>query len=276
MKKKTSFFIYPINAFLGFFAVVSIILAFGCNNPGDPPSSLVLSNTDLSGTFYKLTISHDGNRAVYSVKVGDVYVLEVTKSGSTKTSTGIINSFTQTADRQIFYTLQPSYSGASTFNVEYSLHSSAKNKLTKIDGTITYDDGTSDIPFNNQSFDGTWDFYFNGPPFGSEVYFGYLEVAGITWDMHTNYYDDGTPIGYSVHNCEGIYVIDYIANQLTIIATHGLDPNNSYSYGPLSPVQITVADFVITPPPPSPPEKFELSNGINDFFIYVDGRYERQ
>ena len=124
--------------FFGIFALILFIAA--CSNPagsdynGDT-NGVEFTETIINGnkksTTYTLTVSHPVARAA----VGDDFSLKVSREGFNKTSSGKIVSATGT---DLVY--QPKYKDAKAFTVGFY-----GTKLTHVTGTITFDDGTSEL-----------------------------------------------------------------------------------------------------------------------------------
>jgi hypothetical protein len=107
----------------------------GCS--GDDGStggdSVEYTSKDSGGNTYKLTITKNTNKAAYTPASGDNYKLTITYAkGPTKTSTGTIASYTSTV-----ITLESAKGGTFTVTITTS------GTMTKIEGTITLDDGTT-------------------------------------------------------------------------------------------------------------------------------------
>jgi len=129
MKKKSRSFLTGMLALSLVFGVG--LTACGGDDDGGDPTSVTYTSSSTDGTTYELTISAAAAKAVYAPKNGDSYTLKITKSGSTKTSTGtvVVNGTT--------FTLTATKGGTFTITV-------ANGKMTAISGAITFDDGNTE------------------------------------------------------------------------------------------------------------------------------------
>lgn len=170
--------------------------------------------------------------------------MEIKNNVLSKTSSGTISNISGNV-----FTLKPSVS-SETFIVE-----SYSTTLTKIDGVVMFND-TSIFHYINQDFNGTWKFFKNYP--GLSI--GSLTLSDTNWEFINTKY-------FILYTSRGTYVIDYISNKLSLIATYGPDPytgvQGSLNYSTIVDVSILNVD------------KFVFSNGNNDFFQDLDGTYER-
>jgi len=120
--------------------LVLTLIIVACSNPfggdnSEDADALEFAETTFNGnkgsTTYTLIVSHPVARAA----VGDSFSLKVARNGSEKISSGKIVSVDGT---NLVY--QPKYKDAKAFTVGFS-----GSKLTHITGTITFDDGTSEL-----------------------------------------------------------------------------------------------------------------------------------
>jgi len=110
----------------------------GGNGVATPPTpSMVYESKDSDGNVYKLEIKDaSASRAAYTPQPGDTYVLTITfTAGGTKKSSGTVGISGNTL------TLKPSINPEATITI--TVTETATNVLiTKIEGTITFEDGT--------------------------------------------------------------------------------------------------------------------------------------
>jgi hypothetical protein len=209
-----------------------ITFVIGCNNgndPGSSPQSVVYTSKDVLGNTYKLTITENTSKAVYTIKVGDTYeLIIVSPSGTTKTSKGSVKSSVGGS-----LMLLPS-NGDVTFSITIT-----DEKMATISGTITLIDGepesvpTGDLtPVDNNNnengtkapFEGSWKGW-NGDGSAEKI-----------WQFAGNNF---VAIIGGVNNAKGTFT--YTATTITLTCTHTW---NGSSWEPWS--QTFSANYIIS------------------------------
>lgn len=158
----------------------------GSDNPAPnlpPAQTASYMSMDASRNVYDLTITENTGSGRYTAKAGDSYKLIITKSSGTKnTSSGTVSNVSGT-----IFTLKPS-KGTGEFHVTIG------GGISKIDGTVTYDDNSSesvsdlpltaldvDIPadlkknFQSELTIGSWQYLADGFEVKNGVFSWYMD-----------------------------------------------------------------------------------------------------
>jgi hypothetical protein len=113
-------------------------LAFvACGSDSSGESYVPVTYTSKSGgTTYELVITKNTGKAAFAPGKGDHFTMTITKTGgSVLTSTGSVDSYTSG-----IFTLLPESGGS------FKVTANESAGMTKIEGTITFDDGTTETP----------------------------------------------------------------------------------------------------------------------------------
>ena len=229
---------------LGFIALIAIIgfKVLACDSSGGDPSELVMTNI-VGSTSYRLTIGSNISKAVYTPSIGDGYRMEMTTSGVTSISEGIVTSVTH----GVIFALQPS-SGKAAFSIQ-----SSGTTITKILNTITFEDGKTVSPTPTFSFVGNWTANIPGAGTGSLV----ISNNEVNWTFTDSEHGEVS---------RGTYVLDLLNNKATITATQLLG----------SPAAITTTAQIALNDPSS--GNFRLSQGSyegNKGDLWIVGTYSK-
>jgi hypothetical protein len=118
------------------FGIITLLAVIGfsmaaCGGGGDGYDPIVYTSKDASGNTYKLTITKTTGKAAFTPASGDSYTLLITPaSGTPKTSRGTVVSYSITTIML-----------KSVANTTLTVTITSNGTMTKIEGTITIDNG---------------------------------------------------------------------------------------------------------------------------------------
>ena len=119
--------------------ILAVLLVMGlfltaCGGDGSGSETydpITFTSKDAAGNTYKLTITKNTAKAAFTPGTGDFYSLTITyANGTTKTSTGTVASYDSTE-----------ISFVSATKVTFTITRNSNGRMTKIEGTINFDDG---------------------------------------------------------------------------------------------------------------------------------------